>query len=148
MDTGKDLSASPDDVWRLVHRKEYEQQLTIEEIRIGQVLRVDLKNNFLDKTGFVVDINNNSIDLTATAGPKMSENLKIQLDNIKSVVEICSSPLFHRIKRIVDGKQAKGGGVPNIVWEKDDNTQGRDVDISRRPKMHLSSPVRTKYRRV
>lgn len=148
MDTGKDLSAKPDDVWRLVHRKEYEQQLKIEEIRVGQVLRIKVKDNFLDKTGFVVARSDNSVDLTTTTGPKINQNLSIRLEDIKSVVEICSSPLFHRIKRFVDGERARGGGVPNLFWEKDDNTKGRGVDNFQRPKMHLSTPDETKYRRV
>ena len=148
MDTGKDLSVKPDAVWRLVHRKEYEQQLKIEEIRVGQVLRIEVKDNFLDKTGFVVATSDTSVDLITTAGPKIEQNLTIRLDDIKSVVEICSSPLFHRIKRMVDGERARGGGVSNLLWEKDDNTKGRGVDNFQRPKMHLSTPDETKYRRV
>ena len=122
--------------------------MKVDEIHIGQVLRIDLKDNILDKTGFVSRKSDDSITLTITAGPNLKQASNIKLENIESVVEICSSPLFHRLKLHVNGEKAKNGDISNLHWEKDENTKGRGVDDFPRPKMHLSTPDSTKYRRV
>ena len=88
--------------------------MRVNEIHVGQVLRVDLKDNFLDKTGFVSSKSDDSISLTITAGPNLKQTREIKLENIESVVEICSSPLFYSLKRIVDGEKAKHGSISNI----------------------------------
>ena len=122
--------------------------MKVDEIHIGQVLRIDLKDNILDKTGFVSSKSNDSVTVTITAGPNLNRAINVKLENIESVVEICSSPLFHRLKRLVDGEKAKNGDISNLHWEKDENSKGRGVDDFPRPKMHLSTPDSTKYRRV
>ena len=60
---------------------------------------------------------NNIVRLEIFTGIHKGKDVTLELDNIKEITEICSSPLFRRYKTTVDGELAKHGEKKNVKWE-------------------------------
>ena len=143
-DTGKDLEATESKVWRLVHRTEFEAERKPESIRKGQILRVTLKENITDFTGFVTSVDQGRIIMTHTTGYKKGEECTFETKHVDAVVEILSCPLFYRFRRMAAGKTIKG---KNISW-----VQGGSSEIKprepRKPKMLFHAPSAYVHKRT
>ena len=55
-DTGKETIAKPSDVWRMVHRVEFERNSTASDVKKGQVVRLFTKNSPLEFCDFIVAV--------------------------------------------------------------------------------------------
>ena len=100
--------AKESDVWRIVHRKEYERTIEPKNIRVGQVVRITTKSSVLDFTGFVKKVSE-VISLHITSGPEEGKHLEFELGECVSATEILSCPLWHRLKKNVRGSKVRGG---------------------------------------
>ena len=96
----------------MVHRLEYESTIGNQDIRRGQVLRITLKNSYLEHTGFVSSCKEGVLSLSLTTGLDASESKEFLLTDIETVTEILSSPLFYRFRNFVKGDKA---GLENIL---------------------------------
>ena len=94
-------------MWRLIHRKEFEHNLQIENIRQGQVLRFSKTNSVLEITGFVMNVSELFVFLTVLTGENYDTDIKVNKYHMTNVVEICSCPLFYRFKSTMSGNQHK-----------------------------------------
>ena len=81
--------------------------MELSKIKVGQVVRITRKSSVLDITGFVKEIGK-VITLVVSSGPKEGEILQIDIEDVVSVTEILSCPLWHRLKKKIDGSQAGG----------------------------------------
>ena len=146
-DTGKEMVANENQVWRLIHRTEFEATRKQSDIRRGQVVRIQLINEVTDFTGYVQEMKGNMITVLETTGIHKNRLRNFELSKVATVVEILSSPLFYRLRRLVAGEQ-KGG--KNIAWEPVSSEKSDDVDNEniRKPKMLLTAPTDCKYKRT
>ena len=135
-----------EEVWRMVNRTEYEHAIEVSDIRIGQVIRIVIKDNILDHTCFVQEVGVFSVSLLYLAGFKLGEKLKVLKKNINSVTEICSSPLLYRIKATVSGTKAKKG-KRDIQWDSVPEEKEKSYKCERKPRMLLRVPNDCKFRR-
>ena len=104
-DRGKDLEAKASDLWQMVHRLDFERKITLHNIQKGQVLRVQLKNQFLDFTGFVTNYKPGIVSIFLTTALNEGETKEFRLD-VESETEILSSLLFYRLPRCSQGEKA------------------------------------------
>ena len=95
-DTGKQLEAKEDLVWRLTHRKDFETEREAKDIRRGQVIRVRLQNEISDSTGFVSKVENDMVTIKYMTGIAGGRIVQFNLTSVITVHEILSSPLFYR----------------------------------------------------
>ena len=58
-ETGRDKKAKESDVLRIVHRLEFERSIEPSEVRMGQILRVLLRDKISDFTGIVTELVDN-----------------------------------------------------------------------------------------
>ena len=146
-DTGKNLVANENLVWRLVYRTEFESKCEVDDIRRGQVVRILLKNNVTDFTGYVTNVEGDIITVSHTTGEKVGEFIKIRPADVLSVTEILSSPLWARLCRTVAGEQ-RGGQNLNQESVQEAKLNDSVPEQVRKPKMLLRSPIDCKYRRA
>ena len=99
-------------VWRLVHRTEFEAPREPRDIKIYQIVRILLQNMISDFTGIVKEVGPNTATVEETTGIYRGRLRKFKLSEVVEVVEILSSPLFYRLRQLVQGEQ---GGHQNII---------------------------------
>ena len=107
-DTGKLNIAKESDVWRIVHRQEFEQSRTVEEIHPGMVVRVKLKDDLSDFTGMVQTMQDQGVMILLTAELEKDASRRFTFSEVESIVEIMSFPLFYRLRRATGGEQVGG----------------------------------------
>ena len=104
MDHGKDLLADEKDVWRLVHRLEYERKVAPNTIEKGWVVRLDVRDILTDYTGFVLEVQKQVMTISLMTGPNLGKTLRISFSMIESATEIMSFPLLHRLNSTANGQ--------------------------------------------
>ena len=146
-ETGQDLKAKEVDVWRIVHRLEFERKVDIEAVHKGQVLRVSLKNDMIDFTGFVLRVDAGVVFLSQTTGLSEGEIKEFRLIDTDTISEIFSSPLFYRLRNLVKGEQI---GKQNIIWTNTNNKVAvpKKFEKKVKPKLLLRVPADEKYKRA
>ena len=140
-DTGKCRVAKAIDVWRLVHRAEFEKDRKGEEIRKGQVLRVLLTTQVSDFTGFVLGVNGKIVKIQIIAGLSEGKIFKFCKTSIVQCTEILSSPLFYRLRSLAKASSSKS-------WEFDTEVEEEKSDLARKPKLLLRAPENCRHRRA
>ena len=144
-DTGKDMSAKEKLVWRLVHRTEFENNIQQDEIKMGQIIRIQFKDEIPDFTGFVRQLRGRTLIMDELTGYKRGRKVKIERNSIANVVEILSSPLFYRFRRMVS--------TDYIKWEVEAPAKPSEVKgftrirKKKKPRMLLSAPKDCQYKR-
>ena len=140
-DTGKSLEAKASDVWRLVHRAEFEEERNKEKIHKGQVLRVLLENKVTDFTGFVLGVTSNIVKMKLVTG--LSENKIIRFDKASVVecTEILYSPLFYRLRKLAKENSSE-------PWKFDCEIEDVKEDVGSKPKLLLRAPDNCRYPRA
>ena len=145
--TGSDLVASANKVWRMVHRVEFEKRIQPKEIRAGQTVRLELREMALERVGYVVKVENNKVHINIFTGVYRGKDEVVELKKIENATEICSCPLFFRLKRAVDGEMAKDQ-VKNLRWFSDQKEEASGFSNREKPKMLLSAPENCKSKRI
>ena len=145
IESGKTFEAKADSVWELVHRTEFESETEISNIQVGQVLRIVRKNSFLDVTGFCKSVTRDELTILILTGLEEGKICKVQIENIASVIEVLSCPLFYRLKKKVSGTQ---DGDKDLKWEPDEPQDFEEEKDPVRPRMLLRCPESEKNPRV
>ena len=140
-DSGKCREAKAIDVWRLVHRAEFEKDRNGEEIRKGQVLRVFLTTEVSNFTGFVLGVDGNIVKIQLIAGLSEGKIFKFCKSSIVECTEILSSPLFYRLRKLAKASSTKS-------WEFDTEVEDEKSDEVRKPKLLLRAPENCRHRRA
>ena len=146
VDNGKDTVAYEKDVWRIVHRPEYERNISPQAIRKGQVIRFEVSNRISDFTGFVLKKDPKAVSIEFTTGPKIGKYQTIQISLIKSATEIMSFPILHKLNSIASGSQTKKH--LDLEWKIDKDGGGDGPDITRKPQLLFKCPPQERYKRV
>lgn len=102
-DTGKENIAKPSDVWRMVHRVDFERDSTVNEVRKGQVVRLFTKNSPLEFCGFVVAVDRKHLELRLMTGLYRGQLRKFDKAAVTSATEILSCPLFYELRKNIAG---------------------------------------------
>ena len=95
----------------MVHRKEFEKDITPKDIHKGLPIRVSLRDEIMDFTGIPIRLENERVTVQITAGMKSSELKTFALEDVATVTEVMSFPLMYRLKKLVAGE---AGGQRNI----------------------------------
>ena len=133
----------------MVHRLDFEHDLQVSEVRVGHVLRVELLDNYLDYTGFVTKTDNTFANLQLMTGPNRGESKQISSENIKSVTEILSCPLFYRLAQKVAGEMGNLEEKENIKWVLEpDVKESEEYVFSKKPRLIFKAPPAETYKRV
>ena len=143
--TGKDKEANEKEVWRMVHRAEFERKIEPGDIQTGQTIRVMLKEKINDITVFVQSRKESTVHCSYFTGQFEGESITFHISKVISVIEIMSSPLFYRYRNQVAGEKA---GKDNIVWKQSVQDEDEKMDFVRTPRMHLSAPQDCNHKRV
>ena len=144
-DTGKDKIADKNEVWRMVHRTDFEREVELRDIQTGQTIRVMLEDKIHDITVFVKSRNGDIIECVYFSGPSEGESINFNICKVTSAVEIMSSPLFYRFRKHVSGAKS---GRNNIVWKQTVWEEDLKMDEVETPRMLLSAPQDCKHKRV
>ena len=70
---------------------EFERKIGIEAVHKGQVLRVSLKNDILDFTGFVLRVDAGVVSLSETTGSSVGQIKEFRLIDTDTISENVSS---------------------------------------------------------
>ena len=105
-ETGRDKRAKESDVWRIVHRLEFERSIEPSEVRMGQILRVLLRDKISDFTGIVTELVDNLVKLTEITGIHKGRFVEFYRSEAVGITEILSCPLFYDIRQEVLGEKA------------------------------------------
>ena len=143
-DTGRTIKAKESSVWRLVHRMEFERPIKKDGLRVGQTLRILLKNQFTDFTGFVLERRKQWVRVRPTESKSDDDN-EFKLSDIVSATEIMYSPLFYRLRQFVAGERV---GKKNISWKACGESKECPDDPPTKPKMLLHAPPGCTHKRA
>lgn len=99
----------------------------------------------LDVTGFCEDITKDFLSIKILTGLEEGSVCRYKVENISSVVEIMSCPLFYRLKNTVSGSQ---DGVSDLKWERHEQQNLEEEKGPISPRMLLRCPEAEKYPRV
>ena len=134
------------DVWRMVHREEFENVITPGEIQKGMSVRILLQDEITDFTGSVVKLDQGECEIIFTTGLRESQRRTFSISNVVNVVEILSYPLLYKLRTAVSGERE---GKPNIRWEKvKPNTVNSEYKPDRKPRMLLEAQKECSHKRV
>ena len=103
-DTGKDSVVHESKVWRMVHRKEFEKDITPKDIHKGLPIRVSLRDEIMDFSWIPISLENERVTVRITTGMKSSKLKNFALEDVATVTEIMSFPLMYRLKKLVAGE--------------------------------------------
>ena len=90
----------------MVHRLEFERSIKPSDVRMGQVLRVLLRDKISNFTGIVTELVNNSVKLTEITGIHEGKFVEFYRSEAVGITEILSCPLFYDIRQKVLGEKA------------------------------------------
>ena len=144
-DNGKDIIAKEEDVWRIAKRTEFERLTTAANVRPGQTIRVSLASSSTDFFGLVEEVTLTTIQMRLTTGFGVNSTKTLVKDNITEILEVCSSDMFYKLRRIIDGEQA---GNLNINWELNGKSKDTHFDANRIPKLLTKAPPNCKFPRL
>ena len=83
---------------------EFERPIKKDGLRVGQTLRILLKNQLTDLTGFVLERRKQWVRVRPTES-KSDDDHEFKLSDIVSATEIMYSPLFYRLRQFVAGER-------------------------------------------
>lgn len=144
-DTGKDMTANEKLVWRLVHRTEFENNIQPDEIKVGQILRIRFKDPIPDFTGFVREVGEMKLIMDELTGYKRGRQAKIERNSIANIVEILSSPLFFRFRRLVSSDYIKWKAEAPVKISEVKSSS--NIIENKKPRMLLSAPKDCQHKR-
>ena len=87
----------------MVHRKEFEKDITPKDIHKGLLIRVSLRDEIMDFTGIPISLENERVTVRITTGMKSSKLKNFALEDVAKVTEIMSFPHMYRLKKLVAG---------------------------------------------
>ena len=100
-DTGKEIIAKEKQVWRLVHRLEFERKTNVNEIKEGQVIRLFTENSPLEFCGFVKKVDRKNLLIHLMTGLFRNKDRNFDKSEVISCTEILSCPLFYELRKKV-----------------------------------------------
>ena len=73
------MVANENQVWRLIHRTEFEAPRNQKDIRKGQVVRIQLMNQITDFTGYVHELKGDVVTVIETTGMNKGRQRSFEL---------------------------------------------------------------------